>query len=342
MFASIIFCFSFLNRESPRYLVKRGKDFEAAKNLSIIRNLPVDSPFIQRELQEIQAQYEMEKAANIGRGAIFHELMQRDNLYRIYLGVAIQLLTQWCGPQSITVYAPDFFHVAGVDGQSEKLFASCILGVVKLVGALICAFYLVDVIGRKRSLVIGISIQATAMAYLAIYLSIVGTPEPDSFTASQKSASIGAIAMIYIASFGWALGWNGIQYLLNAEIYPLRIRAICSSVMMMLHFANQYGANRVVPLMLLPPSEGGMGPGGAFWFFVSLTLISMGWAWFFIPETAGLSLEALDRLFTLRWYQIGRKGQEVAKQELAAIEASRSPGEKNEMASHVEALPTRP
>lgn len=148
----------------------------------------------------------MEKAASTGRGAIFHELMLRDNMYRIYFGVAIQLLTQWCEPQSITVYAPDFFHVAGVEGQSEKLFASCILGAVKLVGALICAYYLVDVIGRKRSLVIGISIQATAMMYLAIYLSIVATPEPDSFSASQKSASIGAIAMIYIASFGWALG----------------------------------------------------------------------------------------------------------------------------------------
>lgn len=94
--------------------------------------------------------------------------------------------------------------------------------------------------------------------------------------------------------------------------------------------------------MLLPPSEGGMGPGGAFWFFVSLTLISMAWAWFFIPETAGLSLEALDRLFTLRWYQIGRKGQEVAKQELEAIEANRAQDEKNEIASHVEALLSRP
>jgi len=123
------------------------------------------------------------------------------NLYCIYLGVAIQLLTQWCGPQSITVYAPDFFLIAGVSGQEEKLFASCILGVVKLIGGLLCAFFLVDFIGRKRSIVIGITIQATAMAYLAIYLSVVGTPGPTAFTSAQKSASLGAIAMIYIASF---------------------------------------------------------------------------------------------------------------------------------------------
>lgn len=115
---------------------------------------------------------------------------------------------------------------------------------------------------------------------------------------------------------GWALGWNGIQYLLNAEIYPLRIRALCSSMAMTLHFANQYGANRAVPLMLLPPGEGGLGPAGAFWFFVALTLIGMAWAWFFIPETSGLGLEQLDKLFTLRWWQIGRMGQAQAKTEM--------------------------
>jgi hypothetical protein len=199
--------------------------------------------------------------------------------------VAIQLLTQWCGPQSITVYAPDFFRIAGVSGEREKLFASCILGVVKLGGALICAFFLVDVVGRKRSLIIGVCIQAMAMTYLAIYLSIVGTPDAGDLSKSQRSASVGAIAMIYIASFvsfpsphtrifvdsdglqGWALGWNGIQYLLNAEIYLLRIRALCSSVMIILHSVNQYGANRALPLMLLPHREAWAGACGYFLVF---------------------------------------------------------------------------
>lgn len=165
--------------------------------------MPENHPYIIWELQEIERQIEEERAATISTGvtAILRELTLPDNLYRIYLGVTIQLLTQWCGPQSITVYAPDFFLAAGVSGQEEKLFASCILGVVKLVGGLICAFFLVDFPGRKRSLVIGISIQGAAMMYLAVYLSIIGNPDPEAFSASQRSASIGAIAMVYIASF---------------------------------------------------------------------------------------------------------------------------------------------
>ena len=36
------------------------------------------------------------------------------------------------------------------------------------------------------------------------------------------------------------------------------------------------------------------------------------WAWFFIPETAGRSLEGMDELFKLKWYQIGRMGEKFA------------------------------
>lgn len=87
-------------------------------------------------------------------------------------------------------------------------------------------------------------------------------------------------------------------------------------MVMILHFVNQYGANRALPLMLLPERKGGLGPAGTFWFFVSMTAIGLVWAWFFIPETAGLPLEQLDKLFTLKWYEIGRKGSERAKREI--------------------------
>lgn len=341
MFATIILILSFFNYESPRYLVKQGKDTRATENLARIRNLPVDHEVVRREILEIQTQLEEERAATLGQGwtGIPREMfLKPSNLYRVYLGIAIQLLTQWCGAQSITVYAPDFFASVGVQGQNEKLFATCILGIVKFVGAVICAFYLVDVIGRKRSLTIGITIQTTAMLYITIFLSITGTPDPDTFTSSQKSASVGAIVMIYLCSFGWALGWNGIQYLLNAEIYPLRIRAASSSLIMLLHFANQYGANRAVPEMLLPTSEGGMGPAGVWWFFSALSAFSGIWAWFFVPETAGLSLEAMDRLFTLKWWQIGRRGQAEARSTQHAHDEKIDQLCKDKTSIHVESI----
>ena len=186
---------------------------------------------------------------------------------------------------------------------------------MKFVASIVCALFLVDVIGRKRSLAIGITLQAVSMAYIASFLTAVPQlAEGEEFTKTQKAASTGAIVFIYLSGWGWAMGWNSMQYLLNAEIYPLRIRAMSSSLVMCFHFLNQYGNSRAVPEMLLETSKGGISPQGTFWVFTIVTCIGGAWAWFTIPETAGLSLERMDDLFKLKWYQIGLKGTAAAKE----------------------------
>lgn len=51
-----------------------------------------------------------------------------------------------------------------------------------------------------------------------------------------------------------------------------------------------------------------MKPQGTFFFFAGVTLLGLIWMWFFLPETAGKSLEAMDEMFSLPWRIIGRKG----------------------------------
>lgn len=317
MFAGIVLILSIFNYESPRYLIKKGDDQHAIANLARLRGLPADHEVVATEIYEIKMQLAEEKEATMGQGmfGIVREIFcMPNNLYRIYLGIMSQLLAQWSGAGSITLYAPDMFALLGTKGQNEKLFATCIFGVVKFVASIMCALFLVDVIGRKRALMIGISLQAISMVYIASFLTAVPNIDENTvFTPSQKHASVGAIVMIYISGFGWAMGWNSMQYLLNAEIYPLRIRAICSSMVMCFHFVNQYGNSRAVPPMLLSKSDGGLGPSGTFWFFSAITLAGGAWVWLQIPETAGRSLEAMDQLFKLPWYKIGLYGQKEAE-----------------------------
>lgn len=317
MFASIIFILSWFNKESPRFLVRTGKIDEAVATLARIRGLPADDEYITSEINGIKHQLAEEQEATLGQGFygyIREMFFMPNNLYRIYLGLGTQLLGQWSGAQSITIYAPDMFALLGTKGQNEKLYATAIFGVVKFVASVICALFLVDVIGRKRSLSIGIGLQALSMCYIAAFLTAVPNIDENTvFTPSQKHASTGGIVMIYVSGFGWAMGWNSIQYLLNAEIYPLRIRAVSSSLVMCFHFVNQYGNSRAVPNMLLPTSDGGLSPNGTFWFFTAITCVGGVWAWFFIPETAGRSLESMDALFKLPWYRIGRFGTKDAE-----------------------------
>lgn len=273
-------------------------------------------------------------------GVIKETFLVPSNLYRVYLTFMAQLLSQWSGAGSITVYAPDLFKLLGVTGNNESLLVTAVFGIIKLVAAILCALFLVDVIGRKRALLLGITLQAIAMIYIAGFLTSVpemGVDESYKVPADKKSASEGAIAMIYLSGFGWALGWNSMQYLLTAELFPLRIRALCTSMAMTLHFANQYGNARAVPNMLLPVAEGGIDPKGTFWCFAAITVIGGVWVWFSIPETAGRSLESMDRLFALPWYKIGRYGNRDAdERDLVVDEKMEMAVQTHGTAQHVE------
>lgn len=321
MFASTILALSFFSYESPRYLIKVGKRQLALTNLCRLRGLPEIHPYVLNEIEAIETALQAEVEATMGMGALgfLKEMfLIPGNFYRIYIGIGGQLLSQWSGGPSITIYAVNLFAILGITGTNESLFATAIFGIVKLVSAMICALFLVDVIGRKRSLLIGILLQATSVVYVAIYLTTVpditgqSSSETISGVSSAGRAGIAAIVSIYISGFGWAMGWNSMQYLLTAELFPLRIRAASTSLVMSLHFLNSYGNSRAIPNMLLPASAGGMSPAGTFWLFSAVTVVGGVWVWLTIPETAGRSLERMDELFSLPWYKIGLYGNEMA------------------------------
>lgn len=318
IFAGLIIVLSIFQYESPRFLVKHGQNDKGLMVLARLRNLDPEDEYIVREFTEIQTSHQIEVEATRGSGWLGtakETFLIAGNLYRLYLACMTQLMSQWSGAGSITIYAPDLFSLLGVSGSNEGLLVTGVFGIIKLVSAVVCALFLVDVIGRKRSLLLGIVLQAIAMIYIAGFLTSVPRLGIDSNTVpdSKLGASRGAIAMMYISGIGWALGWNSMQYLLTAELFPLRIRALCTSISMTLHFVNQYGNTRAVPNMLLPVDNRGITPLGTFWFFSAVTILGGIWVWVSIPETAGRSLESMDRLFELPWYKIGLYGNRDAE-----------------------------
>nr|POE54233.1 quinate permease [Quercus suber] len=180
-FAAIIFTLSFFAIESPRWLLKVGKHSKAEANLARIRGLHQDHWYVQTELQDVNDQLD-------------REMETRRSATRL------GLIRQWSGANSITIYAPQYFAMVGQTGSSEKLFATAIFGIVKFVSAVICALFLVDFIGRKRSLMSGIIIQFFAMLYMALFLvidtSVADEGAPQS--PSQHKAATAAIVAIYL------------------------------------------------------------------------------------------------------------------------------------------------
>lgn len=294
--------------ESPRWLMKVGRDEKALKNLCRLRNLEADHPYIISEMSDIQAVVAQENAAvaHYSFLAKFRDLLTVSSIrYRFFfIGCLSQLLGQWSGANAVTIYAPTLFEIIGVEGV-DVMKMTAILGVVKLCGAYFAAFFLIDFLGRRRSLYIGIVLQGVCLLYYAIFLNVVPVAQIESgnLSTSQFHASKAAIAALYLSGVGWTMGFNSVQYLLGAEIMPLRIRSFAQSIIMVLHFANQYGNSKALPSMMIA-----MKSYGAFYFFVGVLATSLFWCWFFIPEVSGRSLESMEEVFNLPWYLVGRKG----------------------------------
>lgn len=346
MMSGIILILMFFQIESPRYFVMKGKSAEAHNALAALRCQSADSDYVVSEIAQIQAAYdhEMEATRGIGfMGKVKEMFLVPSNLYRVWLATMVQIMGQWSGAGSITIYAADLFELLGITGQNEGLLVTAVFGIIKAIASIVCALFLVDVIGRKRSLLLGITLQSLSMVYVAAFLTSfpqLGVVSHFKVPENSLGASRGAVAMIYLSGCGWALGWNSMQYLLTAELFPLRIRALATSFSMTLHFANQYGNSRAVPNMLLPTSNGGISPMGTFWCFAAVTILGGLWVWFFVPETGGRTLESMDRLFDLPWYKIGLHGNKDAEQQdIVHNEKARMANETLGQHDHIENRP---
>ncbi|KAJ5936759.1 quinate permease [Penicillium verhagenii] len=282
--------------ESPKYSVSCGRTTAALQSLARLWGLPVDDPSIVREFGVLQNEHATKSSAGESGLSIIQQLKAlsggRANLYRMLFLVCAQILSQWSGTNAITTYAPKFFALVNVSGNSEKLLKTAIFGVVKLVSAIISALFFIDRIGRKKTLVSGIFLQLLALLYVAIFITAWdGLGDPDSGNASR--AADGAVAAIYLTGVGYAFGWNSIQYLINAEMLPSPVRTLGTSFLMSFHYANKFALVKALPNMMLKDA---LQPKGTFWFFFAIALVGFVWGIVWLPETSRKNLEETSEL----------------------------------------------
>ena len=284
--------------ESPRWLCLRGRNEEALIALTSLRGMDVDHPYVQEEWRAMSTQIAHEQA-EFGDSSYISVMREtfcvRFNMRRVQLTVVAYILAQFSGANAVTNYLPQIFQIIGVKSTNEQVMASGLYGLAKLVCCILASLFFVDVIGRRKSLFIGITVQMFCMSYLAGYLNFF-VKDPDSVTIGCSKMAIGAI---YIHAFGWAIGLYTLPYLFGAEMWPNRIRSFGGALSQGFHWMFYFGITKATPAML-----NSMGKWGAFAFFAVWCLIALVYCFIMVPETAGRALENIDALFEHPWYMM--------------------------------------
>jgi MFS family permease len=156
----LYFILLFLVPESPRWLAIKGK---AEQALLIFTNIGGEE-YAAGQIRSIQESTETEQSTSIFglfKGKLFTILL---------IGIALGALQQLIGINAIYYYAPDFFERIG-GSRNTAFLQACIIGIANIVFALL-AMRLIDRIGRKSLLVIGIS--GIIICHMVVGFSFMG------------------------------------------------------------------------------------------------------------------------------------------------------------------------
>ncbi|KAF4040594.1 Sugar (and other) transporter [Phytophthora infestans] len=168
--------------------------------------------------------------------------------------------------------------------QVSSLSKEIWVGIAKLAG--VCsAVAVVDRVGRRHLLIIGTSLMLICHFIFAVCFWTL------SSTHSETVQTIGEWNL-YVFIFAWNLSWAPLMWVVCSEILPDEFR----SIGMGLTFGTFWLGSALVNQTLLSVFHA-FGTGNAFLLYSALTATSLGFVYFKVPETTGLTFEQIAMLF---------------------------------------------
>jgi len=273
-------------KESPRWLVMRGRVSEGLENLAFLRRTTTSDPEVVAELAEMEAAVYEERASREGLG-LKEAFLGPGNLIRFVIAFVMFTFQQFSGQNSIGYYAPQIFQSIGYSKTGASLLASGVYGIVKLVATSLFIFFIVDFGGRRWSLFVS-SLGMGTLFY--IIGAILKTHPPDPTAADPAPASKAMAALIYIYVCFYSCGWGPIPWVYVADIFPNRTRHYGIALASCTQWLFNFVISKITPTMKTKLG----------WkLFITFATINFGMAIFafMLPETKGRSLEEMDVIF---------------------------------------------
>ncbi len=253
--------------DSPRWYVMKGRREEARRTLTLVD--PEADPD-----EEVAAIDEALRAESGGR---LVEMLRKPYLRATVFVVALGFLVQITGINAIVYFTPLIFQKVGLTGNEALLLVPGLIQGAALVATLV-ALRLVDRIGRRRVLLIGISAMMLANALMIAVFAI------------GLSSGVSALAFVGVLLFtcGFDFGFGAMVWVYSSESFPGRLRSAGASAMLS---ADLIGNLLIAQFFL--GTLGRIGGVATFSMFLVLAAVSFVFVLVFAPETRGRPLEAI-------------------------------------------------
>ncbi len=254
--------------ESPRWLVKAGKDEKALKILNKIG----DSDFAGNTMSDIALSLTGSKKQSYS--AVFAKAVRP----AVVVGITLAVFQQFCGINVVFNYTSTIFKSVGANLDSQ-LFETVAIGIVNMLFTLL-AMWQVDKLGRRPLMLIGS--LGLSVIYIVLALSLKSHASP---------AIVSVCVLLAIGMYATSLA--PVTWVLISEIFPNNIRGVASSVAIVSLWAAYF-----ILVFTFPPLAAKLGTYGPFYLYAAICFLGFLFIRVRVKETKGQTLEELEHNFT--------------------------------------------
>ncbi|XP_072402989.1 facilitated trehalose transporter Tret1-2 homolog isoform X1 [Diabrotica undecimpunctata] len=264
--------------ETPKFLLGKGKLGQAKSSLQWLRGKNSD---IEKEFADLQRIQQESNALN----ANILDLLSKKNMKLLVVALGLMFFQQFSGINAVIFYTTKIFKESG--SSLDEKYCTVIVGVVNFVSTFIAAM-LIDRLGRKILLYISSVSMIVSLAVLGIYFFLKDVAHTDlSVLGWLPLVSF----MVYV--LGFSLGYGPIPWLMMGEILPAKIRGPAASIATAFNWTCTFIVTKTFLLIIKA-----IGIHFTFWMYGIIVIVSLFFAFIFVPETRGISLADIERRLT--------------------------------------------
>ncbi|KAI3955311.1 hypothetical protein MKW92_004181 [Papaver armeniacum] len=285
-FPALIFTIgSIFLTETPNSLIQRGgSDFKKAK---IVLQKVRGTDDVQAELDDLIEASSVSKTTNQSQFIIFEKKYRP----QLVMAIAIPFFQQVTGINLIGFYAPLLFITIGF-GTSAALLSSVLIGVIATMSTFVSMF-IVDRFGRRALFIVG-GIQMF-MSQIIIG-SVMANKLGDHTALMTKSYAYLVIVFICVYVCGYSWSWGPLGWSVPSEIFPLEIRSAGQTIVVSTGMIFTFIIAQTFLAMLCHLKA------GIFFFFGGWVFVMTVFVYFFLPETKGIPIEQMVRVWREHWF----------------------------------------